>query len=385
MLGHIRSAKRVVTVDTPILHRMAPHTRESATILECVSASGCPIRPTIILKAKTHRNTWYPNNKNGPAGWYYATSPNGYTDDELGLLWLEKVFEEQTASLARGQRQIRITDGHGSHETADFLTFCFSHNIMLLRLPAHTSHLTQPLDVGCFGPLKKYYRDEVERLCQGGANKIQKRTFIDIYNYARTKALTMSNIDGGWRKTGLYPFDPEQVLSQVRTRPQTLPNASTANSTSTTDQNNILTLQTTRAVHQHVSRLLESSTSLNTPAVKRIKTLGHAAERAIAQNVLLTAENARLLAQNQERSRRKATRNHQLGRARLMTFDDIATARHVWNRDQQQSSTAVVEFVVPQAAEPIVDDGDVLYDDEDFSTFAVEYVEMYGDEFEWFT
>ena len=46
-----------------------------------------------------------------------------------------------------------------------------------------------------------------------GANKIQKRTFIDLYDAARVRAFTMNNIDAGWRGTGLYPFYPETVLS----------------------------------------------------------------------------------------------------------------------------------------------------------------------------
>ncbi len=88
----------------------------------------------------------------------------------------------------------------------------------------HTSHFTQPLDVGCFNALEKYYRDGVDTLCQGGA-KIQKRTFLDIYDAARTRALTVSNIDRGWRGFGLYPLYPETVLSNVHTQERTPPQA----------------------------------------------------------------------------------------------------------------------------------------------------------------
>ena len=92
----------------------------------------------------------------GPANWYYAISPDGYINNKLGLLWLEKVFEMETASLANGQHCVLITNGHGSHNTTKFFTFCFAHNVLLLRLLAHTSHPTQLLDKGCFNTLKKY-------------------------------------------------------------------------------------------------------------------------------------------------------------------------------------------------------------------------------------
>ena len=54
-------------------------------------------------------------------------NPNGYTDDELGLLWLKEMFEKETADFANGKPRILITNGHGSHGTADFLIFCFTH------------------------------------------------------------------------------------------------------------------------------------------------------------------------------------------------------------------------------------------------------------------
>ena len=57
----------------------------------------------------------------------YAISPNGYTNDELELLWLENVFEEQASELAKGQPQILFTDDHVSPGTAELLLFCFAH------------------------------------------------------------------------------------------------------------------------------------------------------------------------------------------------------------------------------------------------------------------
>ena len=74
------------------------------------------------------------------------------------------------------------------------MTYCFEHKIYLLRLPAHTSHITQPLDVGCFAPLKTYYRDGAEKLCRGGSLGVTKAAFIDLYYNARVKAMTKANM-----------------------------------------------------------------------------------------------------------------------------------------------------------------------------------------------
>ena len=52
--------------------------------------------------------------------------------------------------------RVLILDGHGSHVIDEFLGYFIQHKIVLLILPPHTSHLTQPLNVAIFSPLKKY-------------------------------------------------------------------------------------------------------------------------------------------------------------------------------------------------------------------------------------
>jgi hypothetical protein len=41
-----------------------------------------------------------------------------------------------------------IFDGHESHLTDEFTYYCWEHNIIPFRLPAHSTHLLQPLDIG---------------------------------------------------------------------------------------------------------------------------------------------------------------------------------------------------------------------------------------------
>jgi len=40
-------------------------------------------------------------------------------------------------------------DRHEIHELAGLQKYCEANNIIPLCLPAHSSYLTQPLDVGC--------------------------------------------------------------------------------------------------------------------------------------------------------------------------------------------------------------------------------------------
>jgi hypothetical protein len=108
-----------------------------------------------------------------------------------------------------------ICDGFGTHETLEILEFCFENNILLCRLPSHTSHKLQPCDVAPFAPLKAAYRDQVDQLEQGGVNTIGKEHFTSLYSPARKIAFTPKNIKAGFAASGLFPFNPDRVLRSM--------------------------------------------------------------------------------------------------------------------------------------------------------------------------
>lgn len=109
-----------------------------------------------------------------------------------------------------------VNDGLTADESLDVLTYCKQNNIIPCRLPSHTSHKLQPCDVDVFGPLKSAYRDEVEDLFRGGANTVGKQHFTLLYDRARARAFTKGNIESAWRKVGLFPFNPDSVLRDMR-------------------------------------------------------------------------------------------------------------------------------------------------------------------------
>jgi hypothetical protein len=58
---------------------------------------------------------------------------------------------------------------------------CKEYNIIPLCMPAYLSHLLQPLDVGCFGPLKRVYGKLIEEKGCLGYNYIDKLDFLKAY------------------------------------------------------------------------------------------------------------------------------------------------------------------------------------------------------------
>jgi hypothetical protein len=82
-------------------------------------------------------------------------------------------------------------------------------------MPPHSSHLLQPLDVGCFSPLKQVYSDKINSLAQYSTKKIKKEAFLPAFKAAFEKAITKDNICAGFRGARLVPHNLEAVISKL--------------------------------------------------------------------------------------------------------------------------------------------------------------------------
>ena len=118
----------------------------------------------------------------------------------MAVEWLKKIFIPWTQPSRPQEKRLLIMDGHRSHETTDFMFLCLQHNIYLLYLPAHTSHILQPLDLSVFSSLKRSYRKELGYLnILTDSSPLGKQNFLLCYQKARKEALTISNIKSGWK------------------------------------------------------------------------------------------------------------------------------------------------------------------------------------------
>jgi hypothetical protein len=262
-------------------------------------------------------------------GWHYACSESGYTDSNISLEWLKRVFDPQTEAQANSKPRVLICDGFGTHETLEILEFCFANNILLCRLPSHTSHKLQPCDVGVFGPLKAAYRDEVEKLYRGGANTVTKEHFTSLYSLAREKALTHRNIKAGWGRSGLHPFNPERVLKDIR---KPLPNLAVPEinemKVETSPQDIGLQTPVTAEALKSLRNLIERDThTLDEESKQRLEKFANAAQVSFAERALLEDNNQLLFKQNNEAKHRRSVKSTVVGKAKVMSYEDIEEAR----------------------------------------------------------
>jgi hypothetical protein len=90
---------------------------------------------------------------------------------------------------------------------------CYLNNVYLLFLLAHTSHVLQPLDLGCFSSLKTAYRRQISNFnTLTDKTRIGKARFLEFYSKAHQIGLSKMNIQLGWRATGLYPKNVHKLL-----------------------------------------------------------------------------------------------------------------------------------------------------------------------------
>jgi hypothetical protein len=222
-MGIASTSRVVISIDRrgrPL--QLQPGDREWVTSIKTINACGWYLPPMVIFKGKVHISTWY-QETDLPQDWVIALSDNGWTNDKLGLRWLSDVFERNIVHKTISKYRLLILDGHGSHATPEFDYYCKEHSIITLCIPAHSSHLLQPLDVGCFSSLKRAYDGLVSKYVRLGINHVDKPEFLHAFKGARLEAFSRSNILSGFTATGLVLFKPDQVLSTLQIRPFTPP------------------------------------------------------------------------------------------------------------------------------------------------------------------
>ena len=309
-MGMVATAKVITQADKrsrPSL--VQPGNREWATVVETINAAGWVLPPMVIFAGKTHRTIWF-ENTNLPSDWTIAVSDNGWTNDKLGFDWLQSVFEPYTKDRTIGAYRLLILDGHSSHLTPLFDQFCTEHKIISLCMPSHSSHILQPLDVGCFSVLKRSYGRQVEQLMRLGIDRIDKPDFLTSYQQARTETFKEDTIRNGFKATGLVPYDPIRVLSElhVQAKTSTPPDSSHGSHSSSwspkTPQNLRQLKHQTRTIELNLRRRTTGSSSPTKQAMDQLIKGCHLA----MHNAALLADENRALRRAQERQKQKRSK-----------------------------------------------------------------------------
>lgn len=218
-------------------------------------------------------------------------------------------------------------------------------------MPAHTSHILQPLDVSCFGPLKKVYGSQIENKMRLGINHITKEEFLPAFHTAHRQVMTTENITSGFKATGLAPFDPQIVLDDLSPIIQATPSPRSSQvswNPKTPKTLPEIKRQSELVLTENRKRRRSSASSAEKPFQQLLKGF----ENVVHEKALLMAEVATLRAENQYQKQKRA---HKKG---FIRQDGQARAQNRMVKEQLQDNDENLDPVLrawpPKKARKIV-------------------------------
>ena len=185
----------------------------TTTLISCVNALGNTLPPYFVFKGKRFNPDLI---KGASPGTNYTMTESGWSNAEVFETFLKDHFIPYARpSSSENQPILIIYDGHASHKSPHIINWAKQHNLVLFVLPAHTSHILQPLDVSVFGPFKNFYYSECSIFMQKNIGRvITKYDMCAIACRAFLKAMSPHNIQAGFRKTGIFPFNKDTVKGE---------------------------------------------------------------------------------------------------------------------------------------------------------------------------
>jgi hypothetical protein len=105
-------------------------------------------------------------------------------------------------------------DGHSTHVTIKAVETCKNNNIRLICLPAHSSHILQPLDVGVYCHVKKTWKKIIsDYYATTKCKNLDKENFPPLIKklYENNDAFTRLHAIAGFENTGFYPLDKNNI------------------------------------------------------------------------------------------------------------------------------------------------------------------------------
>ncbi|XP_063417058.1 uncharacterized protein LOC134699386 [Mytilus trossulus] len=173
---------------------------EIVTILGCGNAAGSALPPFFILPVQKVNEQLLEGSSPGSV---VTFSKTGESNSDIFMDFLRNHFMK---IVPDNELVLLLLDGHASHIPVSTFEWARNHNIILQLIPALTSHFLQPLDVGCYGLLKDIYNSLCHKTIRTKNCALDHNDVCPMVCKAYKDALSTSNLQSAFRKTGIYPF-----------------------------------------------------------------------------------------------------------------------------------------------------------------------------------
>nr|XP_034836309.1 uncharacterized protein LOC117992707 [Maniola hyperantus] len=194
--------------------RVLNHSKGAISVMFAITAAGTTLPPYVVYRAQNLYSQW---TINGPKGARYNRSSSGWFDTVIFEDWFQTIILPWART--KSGPKVVIGDNLASHINPKIVKICEENNIRFVFLPPNSSHLTQPLDVCYFGPLKKIWRNILTdyKIRNPAETSVNKSHFPDLLNKVMNELNSKKthNINSAFKATGIYPFDPNQVVKRL--------------------------------------------------------------------------------------------------------------------------------------------------------------------------
>lgn len=182
-----------------------------------ISASGQSLPPVLVFP-RVHFKTHMLNGT--PTGSLGLATSSGWMNGELFIEVMRHFVKHSSSS--KDNPSLLIMDNHESHLTIQTLDIAKDNGVTVLTLPPHTTHKTQPLDVGVMKPFKDYFNASMESwMLRNPGVPVTIYELGSFIGEAYQKAMTPTTISSAFRKTGIFPFD-RNIFSELDFLPSTV-------------------------------------------------------------------------------------------------------------------------------------------------------------------
>lgn len=178
---------------------------KTVTVICAMSASGSFIPPLFIFPRQRHSPQL---EKDGPLGAVYTCSHNGWTNENIFILWLRHFIKHSKPTAEKPV--LLVLDNHNSHCTLEAWELAKENHIIMLTIPPHSSHRLQPLDVAFYSPLKQAYNKECNMYIKSrNLIKITPYEIAGLFNKAYTRVASIEKGVSSFKTTGIFPMNPD--------------------------------------------------------------------------------------------------------------------------------------------------------------------------------
>jgi hypothetical protein len=185
---------------------------ENTTVLIACNACGEKMPPLIVFKANNILKTWIATQPKEFPHTTYAATQNGWMKTDLFINYLENSF---IPNATKFRPILLIYDGHSTHINERVIEVALKNELIILKLPPHSSHLLQPLDLCVFKGLKDAWDQKLATWQRKNVGvKLPKRVFSEfigeIWNESK-----IENIKSGFKEGGIYPFNRNVIQNST--------------------------------------------------------------------------------------------------------------------------------------------------------------------------